>query len=765
MYSKITLFFVSLFIINNAFSQQNNIPIGEWRVHLPYKSVRAVETAGSIIYAGAEINGFTVDNTDMSIQILSKVNELNDIGINEIRYNPAFNLTMLGYENGNIDIIKDNVVTNLNDIERKPIVGSKKINHIYFYGDYAYLSCDFGVSVINLKKYEVKETYASLAPAGLPNKVFASTFSPDGDSIFIATERGVMCAKNSPAINLMDFSNWFTYGAANNISSNNIVSVCTFNNKIYTGVRGDSIYYLMPGNNWTKSDIPMDNDLRSLNISMGKLLVSSNSKVTVATDETTYITYTNYWIWAPAEAALDGNGKLWIADLGFGLITNHEGYFNPFHQPNGPNVKEAFRLHYFDNKIVAPYGGYNASYSFMYRPGMYNVFDNTSWKTYSIWETPGFPYVLDILNAAYNPVDNKLYFATHGFGILVANPDNTYSIIDDTISPLRRALPQPGTYVFVTDVEVDKNGNLWVANYIVPSLTEPSVHVKRPNGTWSSKSFGFEAARYPIEIMIDENDYKWIRLRPGYGGGVIVYNDKNNTYKYLTDVEGQGKLPNINVNTMATDKNGEVWIGTDQGIAVFYNPEDMFSTSSINAATPIYDGFPLLYNEAITCIEIDGGNRKWIGTKNGLWLFNDDGTEVLHNFTVENSPLLSNNIMDVEINEISGEVFIATDKGIVSYRGTATEAKTEHGEVKVFPNPVKPDFKGLIGISGLANDAIVKITDVYGNLVYETKAEGGTAVWNGKNYNGEKAKTGVYLIFSASEDGVETFVSKLAVVE
>ena len=164
-------------------------------------------------------------------------------------------------------------------------------------------------------------------------------------------------------------------------------------------------------------------------------------------------------------------------------------------------------------------------------------------------------------------------------------------------------------------------------------------------------------------------------------------------------------------------------------------------------------------------IAIDGGNRKWVGTNDGLWLFNEDLTKVLLYFNADNSPLPSSYISDIKIQPLTGEVFFATSQGLISYRGTSTEGDENFDSVKIFPNPVKPDFTGLVGISGLASDVSVKITDVAGNLVYETKAQGGTAVWNVRDYNGKRAATGVYLIFCAASDGSAKFVSKIAVVE
>jgi ligand-binding sensor domain-containing protein len=244
-----------------------------------------------------------------------------------------------------------------------------------------------------------------------------------------------------------------------------------------------------------------------------------------------------------------------------------------------------------------------------------------------------------------------------------------------------------------------------------------------------------------------------------------VFDEKNNRSKYLSTTLGQGGLPSNLVSALATDKEGQIWVGTERGAAVFFNPFAVFENTAFDALTPIFERRALLRDEVITSIAVDGGNRKWIGTQNGLWLFNPEGSELIAHFTSENSPMLTNMVMDVEIQPITGEVFIATDKGIVSYRGTATEGAETHISVKVFPNPVRPDFEGLVGISGLVNNAIVKITDVTGRLVYETRAQGSTAVWNVRDYTGRRAATGIYLIFSANEEGTETLVSKMAVIE
>ncbi|MCH8319285.1 MAG: T9SS type A sorting domain-containing protein, partial [Bacteroidetes bacterium] len=321
-------------------------------------------------------------------------------------------------------------------------------------------------------------------------------------------------------------------------------------------------------------------------------------------------------------------------------------------------------------------------------------------------------------------------------------------------------------FVMVTGLAVDESGNLWISNWQSDCANScgggPYIHVKKIDGTWESFDFGF---CFPKDIVIDDNDFKWIRLDQSNEYGILVINDKNDTAIHLTDVIGKGGLPDINVQCVTKDKNGDIWVGTNKGVAVFYNPSSVFTDGDLNASTPIFDQRPLLETEIITTIAVDGGNRKWIGSRNGLWLFDDGATEEIINFTVDNSPLLSNNIIDIAIHGETGEVFIGTDKGIISFRGTSTESESVHNNVEVFPNPVEPDFYGWVGIKGLATDAIVKITDVSGKLVYETQAEGGMAVWNVNDYNGDRVKAGVYLVFSTTKDEKDSYVAKIAVKE
>jgi hypothetical protein len=275
-------------------------------------------------------------------------------------------------------------------------------------------------------------------------------------------------------------------------------------------------------------------------------------------------------------------------------------------------------------------------------------------------------------------------------------------------------------------------------------------------------------------MVIDRADQKWMIVPRDNTYGICVFKENDptgSTFKtrLLDKNKGSGNLPSAEVTALAIDKDGELWIGSEEGLAIMYNPTNIFKGGEETDAQRIIidDGKDvgyLLGTEVINDIAIDGANRKWIVTNNGAWLIEEDGSKVLRHFTTSNSPLLSNTVKSVGINGKTGEVFFGTEKGIISYRSDATEGSDKHGKVTVFPNPVRETYSGPITINGLPENATVKITDVAGRMVYEMIAEGGTAVWHGRGFNGKRPSTGIYLIFTANDVDEDALVSKLLIV-
>ncbi|PWK26704.1 two component regulator with propeller domain [Arcicella aurantiaca] len=369
---------------------------------------------------------------------------------------------------------------------------------------------------------------------------------------------------------------------------------------------------------------------------------------------------------------------------------------------------------------------------FTYQNGKYNNFIKFSEKIENI-----------------ENINSKEFFVKTLNSVNILNIDN---LKINKISEIKINLPKVS--------QVDAQGKYWIADYTNGLLS---------NSQGNYKSFSpistdtlYQTRKDSIVTDLDGNAWK----RQGDYGGILVENAKKQRQLIYTGV-GAGNLPSNTVKSLALDRDGQMWVGTDKGVVVFDSPNAVFSGKNFDAYTPVFEKRRLLGNETITSIAVDGGNRKWMGTKNGIFLFNPDGTELVSNFTEKNSPLPTNEILYITAEPKTGEVYIRTSKGMVSYRGTATEGSLKQVEnaVKVFPNPVRPDFEGQIGIEGLVENAYVKITDVAGNLVYETRANGGTAVWNGRTLAGGRVETGIYLIFSGNAKGEETLVSRLAVVK
>jgi ligand-binding sensor domain-containing protein len=750
-----------------AHSQSKEIGIGQWRVHLSYNSANTVGLGEGKIYCASPSSFFSVD-TDNQFNILSKIDGFSDVGISKIKYSEELKLLLITYSNGNLDILKGNSIININDIARKTIIGSKRINHIEFHGQYAFLSCDFGLVVLDCIKNEVKETFDNLSPKGIVTKVYSSTVFHD--SLFIATDHGVMAANNNIGLNLQDYSNWYTFNSPTN---NQPVSISNIDDKIIACFGTGGVYSFMNGT-WNALAFPADNLILNYSFitkSRDRLIVGANSYLFTIEPDFTFTKFSAVSI-IPAEAVFDNDGFIWVADQVLGLTTNKFSA-SPFelkpYRPNGPYTPFAWSLSYFDNKIVGVPGGYSVSGKTNQTLAGFYILEDNEWKNFLI--AYKFPVgVLDLVSSYYNPNNKTLYLASFGSGLFAVTPDSTYIRYDTTNSTLVSAYIDNihFDHPFVGDMKLDSKGRLWVVNTTqIVSSSLPTLHVLNPDGKWGkAKAFNNDMSLFLIQVLIDDNDYKWLRTMPEKTGGMIVYDSEKDTRtRILSSSKGAGALPSDKVQCMAKDKKGQIWIGTDKGVAVFYQPYTIFNSSNFDAGRPYVDGFPLLFDQSITCIKVDGGNRKWIGTTKGAWLFNEDGTVPILNFTAENSPLLSNNLKDIQINDVTGEVFFATDNGIISYRGTSTEADDKFREVKVFPNPVLPDFKGTIGITGLASNVSVKITDIFGNLIYETKSQGGMATWNARNYNGKSAKSGLYLIYCADETGTETLVSKIAVVD
>ena len=769
----IRYFFACLLIFSGfiqVFAQQ--VPIGQWRDELPYTYINSLTDAGTRIYASTPYAVFYFDKEDNSVVRITKISGLSDIGISSINYNKEYKTLVIAYSNANIDLIKNNTIINISDIKRKPILGNKTINNIYFIGKDAYLSCGFGIVVLDISKEEIRDTYY-IGKDGSQVNVLAMT-KDQHDTLFAATEKGIYKAWVKDP-NLANFASWKKDSRIDSTATYNTITWFAgkvFVNKKVGSVPTDTIYSYSNGA-WTRWQGEVNNPVMYLGSNDKYLVITYNYFVKVYNTNLEF--FTNVAAAAfPQEAMADKDGLIWVGDAYSGLSSyNPADYVLNHVNLSGPLTALAFSMTSRGNELYIAPGGRDGSFIPIYTQAQVYHFTNTDWKNMAGYNNPILAQSHDVVTIAIDPNDNRHVFAgTYGRGLLEIYNDSVIRRFTYGNSTLRNHTASDTSDIRVGGVAYDASGNLWV----VTSHNNSCLSMKKGD-KWTGFNIPVVNENDLGQILIDKHGQKWIQMRYGTmnPNSLMVFDDNgtpdnpgDDQSRLLNSAAGSGNIPGTTVLSMAEDNKGEIWIGTEKGVAVFYAPENVFSGQNFDAqrilVTQGLNVQYLLENETVTAIAVDGANQKWIGTdRGGVFLFSEDGTKQIYHFTAENSPLLSNHITCIALNK-DGDVFYATDKGVVSFRASATPGGDSNENVYAFPNPVRADFEGYIAVKGLVNNAQVRITDINGTLVYSTRAEGGQAVWNGKNFDGKKARSGVYLVYAANDTGTEKVVTKILII-
>ena len=714
-----------------------DVSIGSWKNYLSYNSAAHIAEANNKIYCVASGGLFYINKDDYTINRMSKINGLSDLEVKYVAFAKDVNVTIVVYENCNIDLIKNEQVINVSDIKRKEIAGLKEIYNIAVKENILYLSCSFGMVLIDLDREEIKDTYNIGNNSGM-FEVRGCAFL--GDSIIAATSSGVFYADIN-SMSLSDFNSWNVFpGFSSSVNYDNIICA---NENIY---------------------VDTTVDIKSISYN-NKLIKTFVDKIEIISENNVATEITNPLFSNVMFAINDNENTIWVADSINGILRFKNDIYVESFVPEGPKRNEVYSLVFTGGKLYQCHGGHaNFGANALIDDGV-SIKDNyDSWINYDRYKLGNARDILEVgiwggteyYASWYHGISemkNGELVVKHGYA-------NTNGVLDTTYYSNNR--------IRISDIKFDKNGNLWA---ISSEVNHPLV-VKTLDNQWHSYSMNQnQVDLFFDDLLIDQSGNKWGVI--ARGGGVFVYNDNNtlannedDQYKILNTNVGSGNLPSMQTYSIAEDLEGAIWVGTDKGVAVFYSPGLVFSDFNYDAQQILITegnyGQYLLSEERVKCITVDGANRKWVGTeKSGVFLLSKDGQEEILHFTKNNSPLFSNNIVDIVINPNNGEVFIATEKGLISYRSDATEGSSKQGSTKVFPNPVREDYSGPIAISGLVTDARVKITDVSGEIVFETIANGGQAIWNGKNKFNERVATGIYLVLSTNMFGEEKMVSKI----
>lgn len=740
--------------------------IGHWRDCLDYSQANHVAVTPDGIYAAGRGGLFLFDTDETTITTLSRATGLSDVGIAAMAYGEG--CLVVGYTNSNVDIIQTGRIYNLSDIKRSSITGDRSIHNIRFHGGMAYLCTGFGIVVVNLTRHEVKETYY-IGSGGSYTAVYDMAFT--ADSIYAATAEGLKrISISEPFPGISD-----RWQNDHRLDGTTVTTLCLTGSHMLAGGYGDNpninFLYELRDNSAT---LLLSGELRSVRDGGNRLAVCLDGNVMTYDTALNYIGERCCYTWGDLDAidaCYASDGTLWVAHPWEGLVGLHPDGTDETRKPSGPyNSDNVFRLVPVGDKMLVCPGGHTGVYSASYIPANLLTTDGRSWNSLdnANGELSGRYDIVDV--AAQDK--NTLLAASWGNGIMeiVGNSITNIYDQDNTDGALQPTTSGNWTSMIVGGVASDRDGNVWALNVRSP---RPLV-VRHKDGSWESFNTESMTGNQPEldKIIFDSvNGYIWFA---GRSNNIYVHDGKNRMARI--DPNNGSRMATETINAMVQDRQGNIWIGTNKGIKVIYDGYRAFQNGGAGETAPVacnnititngsFAEYLMAY-ENITCIAVDGANRKWVGTAaGGLYLLSAGGLEELQNFTTTNSPLFSDKIICLGIHPSTGDVYIGTDHGLQIFRSTATYAEPYTADTTyAYPNPVRPGYDGPIAIKGLARDAYVHITDAAGHTIFATQAMGGQAIWNGRTAGGERVASGVYNVFASDANGGNTVVVKILII-
>ena len=755
-----------------------------WGDHLGLSNCNTVAKLGTKIYASNSNALVYFDQSEINPKLLSKINGLSDVGIRLLRANRYNNKLLVIYDNCNIDVIDiTGNIRNYADFKLKVLNGKKLINEVFFYKQYAYLACGFGIVVFDTDKMEIKDTYY----IGLNGtNVDINQIALNDSLIFAATKDGIY-RSNFLSKNLSNFNSWTidTTGLPKGpyvgvVNTNGLVLAAYSPSSIDNTKKGKDTLYALYNNGWSKYQ-PFKNTPRTFGhlYSFDSLFVNTTDigpEIFLARNGNilniinNFNGEVNYGSFRDIFIAKDhtSNISYWVADFINGLFQTY-GYYPYFPQNqvkrNGTHGPRTCNIDVLNGQLAVSPSNVGSAGAGNYITDGLNFLKEGEWRYKKMYDLNG-KLLVDVTSVMFDrKKTNEYWISTWNYGVLRYRNDSLVTAYTPTSAGMPQKVAGEPRCV---GLSMDKDGNVWFAQ----SDQTGYLSAITKSGAFVNLNFGVEKITH--KTFVDKNNFVWA-IHDG-GNGITVYKNNNfaapvkdDNYKLLLKGIGFGNLQSNDVRAIAEDLDGKIWIGTAEGISVFYNPANLFTSSNIDAEPIkiIQDGNVelLLANESISAIVVDGANNKWVGTAfGGVYCFSPDGQVQLYHFTKENSPLYNNSIIELAYNNQTGDVFIATELGIQSFRSTILAGEAEYNNVIAYPNPVKPNYNGTVLIKGLVDNSVVKITDVAGNMVWEVKSTGGQIEWPITNFSGQRVSSGVYVVYSATTTGELKAVSKILIV-
>ena len=755
-------------ILQIFFLQAQNFE-NRWTGYFSYISVKSISQGNDKIYAAAENAIFTYDLSNQEIATITTINGLSGKTITTAHYSDAYGLYIIGYENGLIEIAidgEDNILK-IVDILDKPTIppNNKKINHFNEYNGRLYISTGYGISVYNLDTLEFGDTYFI---GDLGSQINITQTTVLGDLIYASSsENGIKSALVADE-SIIDFEEWSTVIEGG-----------------YKGIQslGSELYTVNNNNTILKFDL--DVGFLQIDSFISPVLdFGVASEVLTITTENSIKAYTEgYSLLEEVNNLIDFDYKLqsgYTFNNTFYLGTKELGMLVvPFASsqaeqilPDGPLFNQPFAIDASPDQLWVAFGEIDLFFNPypLTKRGISN-FRNKEWLNINYNDLKDEVNVNNINDLSYvkiNPNNtSEVYMSSYQKGLLKINNQTPSILYNETNSPMDIPGGDNALGIRLYGSDFDREENLW----FVQSRANNGLVKLTPEGQFQlidvSNIIDAENEQALSDVKVSREGHVFFGA---VESGLIGYNPTNNEFNKISEGVGNGNLPTNNIRTLAFDNQNKLWIGTLKGLRVLYSVGSFFENGSNIDAQPIIileDGVAqeLLFEQSITDIEVDGANNKWVSTAtSGVFYLSSNGQETLLRFTSDNSPLPSDNVLDIAIDDKNGTVYFATKDGLVAYNGTSTAPGDDLESVYAYPNPVRPTYLGNVTIDGLTVKANVKITDITGNLVFETTSEGGSVAWDTTAFGSYKVASGVYLVLITSDDNLLTKVTKIMII-
>lgn len=737
-----------------------------WEGLFSFTTIVDIDESSSAVYAASENAVFVYDLSSRTFTTLTTVNGLSGDEISQIHYSEDKSLLVIGYENGLLQIVdQDGDVTDVVAIKDKQVIppDNKKINEFLESGDLIYIATDFGIAIYNLDRLEFDDTYF-IGNNG--EQIPVASLEIFSGFLYAATLDASNNIRRAPITDpfLIDFMNW------QQVNTDVWDEVIAFDTGLFAVTVGGALASFN-GTSFVNSGTQFQSRVLDASSTDAYLVFTLNDEIRIydtALNQFLALNNINGESFDFTQAIIVGN-DIFIGTQVNGMIRvnlSNQSDFE-FIVADGPSRNAAFSIQTLPEELWVTYGSHNLFYTPDNAALGISHFVEEGWINYTNAEINGLRSVPTITINPENPTDLVIHSMNNGLLDFMDGAAGTQYGVNN--SSLTSILPPSTFFVRIPDGEYDSQGNLWV----IQQQVDFALSRRSPSGNWTAFDVGsvYEevsngSSTTKMEITNDDKI-----IFGSTDGGLIGYDPVLDQFSRLIDEVSEGNLINNYVSAVRIDQRNQLWIGSNLGLRVLSNANSLFSDEIQDARSIVIEdtnGIPreLLQDEAVLDIEVDGNNNKWVATaSSGAFLFSPTGRETLFQFTTDNSPLPTNSVNDIAIDEETGKVYFATDKGIVAFQGERSSKPQENLEsVRVFPNPVRPGFDGNVTIDGLTERARVKITDIEGNLVYEAVSQGGSIPWDTRSFSGNKVASGVYMLFISTSDNIETTVSKVMIV-